>query len=231
MKKRYSKKKKVELKKKSTSGAGLDDVEEAKKKFKEYDFFAWIEEHLQLRETKTNLRPDDHESSTDQSDNDDIRSFDTETDLASSRKKMRPTPGCSNISADKAKLSSSSSKKVQQGVQQAEIFALQSIGNAFAAKTQSGSSGDKKDADDLFGGMIAQELKEFSGRKKALLKHRIQSLIYEFQIESSELPNTNFMPRSPVASQPNTNFYGSPVYENRNQGNANFGYYSNLLNG
>ena len=55
LKKRYSKKKN-NLKRKSATGAGLADVEAAKRDLKEYGFLAWLEEHLQLRETKTNLR-------------------------------------------------------------------------------------------------------------------------------------------------------------------------------
>ena len=64
------------------------------------------------------------------------------------------------------------------------VTTLQSIGNAFGAKAQSASSNNKKDADDLFGEMISQELKQFSARKKAYLKH--QGLIYESRMETSE---------------------------------------------
>ena len=34
--------------------------------------------------------------------------------------------------------------------------------------------------------MISQELKQFSARKKAYLKHQIQGLIYESRMETSE---------------------------------------------
>lgn len=51
---------------------------------------------------------------------------------------------------DTANSKSNNSKKIQ-AVQQVEMFALQSIRNAFVAKAQSGSSNDKKNADDLFG--------------------------------------------------------------------------------
>ena len=110
------------------------------------------------------------------------------------------------------------------------MFILQRIGNAFAAKAQSGSSNDKKDVDDLFGEMISQELKQFSASKKAYLKHRIQSLMYESQMETSE-PTNNLMPQSPIANQPNTSIYRSPVFDRNHRENPNFGYYKNLLNG
>ena len=66
------------------------------------------------------------------------------------------------------------------------VTTLQSIGNAFGVNAQSASSNNKKDADDLFGEMISQELKQFSARKKAYLKHQIQGLIYESRMETSE---------------------------------------------
>ena len=48
--------------------------------------------------------------------------------------------------------------------------------------------------------------------QKGVLKHRIQSLIYDSQRETSETTN-NLMPQSPVATQHNTNIYGSPVFD------------------
>ena len=141
---------------------------------------------------------------------------------------MKTTPICTKVSDDKTKSNSNNSKKIQT-VHQAELIALQSIGNAFATKAHSASSNDKKDADDLFGEMISQELKQFSARKKAYLKHRIQSLIYESQMETSE-PTNDLMPQSPVANQPNTSICRSPVFDKNHRENPNFGYYTNLLN-
>ena len=204
--------KKNNLKRKSTSRAGLANVEATERDLKEYGFLAWLEEYLQLRETKTNLtsfRLDDLEpGSTDHSDFDDTESLDIEPNLNRVRKNMKTTPAA----------------------QQAELFVSQSSGNASAAKAQSGSSNDKTDADDLFGEMISQGLKQFSALKKAHSKHLIQSLIYDSQMESSA-PKNNLMPQLPVANQPNTNIYGSPVFDRNHLENSNFGYYTNLLNG
>ena len=92
---------------------------------------------------------------------------------------------------------------------------MQNIGNAFAAKAQSGSSNNKKDDDDdLFGEMISQKLEKFSVPKKVYLKQQIQSWIYDSQMETSE-PTNNLMPQSPE------------IIEKI----QNFNYYTNLLNG
>ena len=82
---------------------------------------------------------------------------------------MKTTPICTKVSDDKTNSNSSNSKKKIETVQQAELFVLQSIGNAFAANAQPASSNDKKDADDLFGEMISQKLKQFSAHKKGVL--------------------------------------------------------------
>ena len=54
LKKHYSKKKNIS-KRKLASRAGLADSKAAKRDLKEYGFLAWLEEHLQLHERKTNL--------------------------------------------------------------------------------------------------------------------------------------------------------------------------------
>ena len=101
LKKHYSKKKNIS-KRKLVSRAGLADVKAAKTDLKEYGFLAWLEEHLQLHERKTNLwsiRLDDFEAgSTDHSASDNIKSLNTEHDLNCARKKMETTQICTKVS-------------------------------------------------------------------------------------------------------------------------------------
>ena len=105
------------MKSKSASKAGLADVEAAKRDLKEYGFLAWLEEHLQLRETKANLqsiRLDDFElGSTDNSGSDDTQSLNIEPDLNRDRKKMETTPIYTKVSDDRANLNSNNSKKLK----------------------------------------------------------------------------------------------------------------------
>ena len=102
------------MKSKSASGEGLADVEAAKRDLKECGFLAWLEEHLQLHETKANLqsiRLDDFESgSTDNSSSEDRQSLNIEPDL---RKNMETTPICTKVSDDKANSNSNNSKKLK----------------------------------------------------------------------------------------------------------------------
>ena len=84
------------------SRAGLADVEAATRDLKEYGFLAWLEEHFQLHETKTNLwsiRLDNFEAgSTDHSVSDNTKSLNTEHDLNCARKKMETTQICTKVS-------------------------------------------------------------------------------------------------------------------------------------
>ena len=128
LKKRYSKKKN-NLKRKSAFWAGLADVETAKGDLKKYGFLAWLEEHFQLSETKTNLtkssiRSGDFESgTTDHSDSDDTESLNIEPDLNRAKRTMKTTPICTKVSDDKANSKSNYSKKIKV-VQQTELFTL-----------------------------------------------------------------------------------------------------------
>ena len=54
MKKRYLKKRN-ELKASKQSGTSADVVEKAEKKFKPYSFLAWIDEHVRIRKSRTNI--------------------------------------------------------------------------------------------------------------------------------------------------------------------------------
>ena len=105
------------LKSKLASGVGLADVEAADRDLKEYGFLAWLEEHLQLHETKTNLRSirlDYFESgSTDHSDSNDTESLNIEPDLNRGRKKMKTTPNCTKVSDDKPNSNCNNSKKIE----------------------------------------------------------------------------------------------------------------------
>ena len=109
--------KKKQLEKEIVSGAGLADAKAVKRDLKEYGFLAWLDEHLQLRETKTNIRSirlDDFESdSTEHSDSDDTESLNIEPDLNLARKKMKTTSVCTKVSDGKPNLNSNNSQKIE----------------------------------------------------------------------------------------------------------------------
>ena len=59
---------------------------------------------------------------------------------------------------------------------QVETYVWKNIGEVFAKKNKNESNSTKqsKDSETLFGEMIAQELKQFTDQKKAIIRHQIQ---------------------------------------------------------
>ena len=61
---------------------------------------------------------------------------------------------------------------------QVKTYAWKNICEVFAKKNKNESNSTKqsKDSETLFGEMIAQELKQFTGQKRAIIRHRIQNV-------------------------------------------------------
>ena len=111
---------------------------------------------------------------------------------------------------------------------QVETYAWKNIGEVVAKKNKnkSNSTNQSKDSETLFSEMIAQELKQFTGRKRAIVRHQIQNVIFEEQMEMFDEPTPSkvarsipsaaaaaAIPHNPSAYQKPTNMYGSPIYQ------------------
>ena len=131
---------------------------------------------------------------------------------------------------------------------QVETYAWKNIGEVFAKKNKNESNSTKqsKDSETLFGEMIAQELKQFTGRKRAIVRHRIQNVIFEEQMKTFDEPTPSkvarsipsaaaaSIPHNPPAYQQPTNMYGSLIYQSSNSSwngsvSGNSFSYTNLL--
>ena len=91
--------------------------------------------------------------------------------------------------------------------------------------------------------MIAQELKQFTGRKRAIVRHRIQNVIFEEQTKTFDEPTPSkvarsipsaaaAIPHNPPAYQQPTNMFGSPIYQPSSWNGSvseNSSSYTNLL--
>ena len=116
---------------------------------------------------------------------------------------------------------------------QVETYAWKNIGEVFAKKNENESNSTKQSKDsETFGEIIAQELKQFTGRKRAIVRHRIQNVIFEEQMKTFDEPTPSkvarsilsaavaaaaaAIPHNPPAYQQPTNMYGSPIYQPSN---------------
>ena len=113
---------------------------------------------------------------------------------------------------------------------QVETYAWKNSGEVFAKKNKNENNSTKqsKDSETLFGEMIAQELKQFTGRKRAIVGHQIQNVISEEQMKTFDEPTPSkvarsipsavaaAVPHNPPAYQQPTSMYGSPIYQPSN---------------
>ena len=257
MKKRYNKKKN-NLKKKSASGAGLTDIESCVQELKEYAFLSWMDKYTTTRHTKSNIVTNEE---SDEGPDSEREEGEDQEDKVNENEELSPstTPKLSKKGAREKPVTKepiespvSLSFKTKAMRDQVETYAWKNIGEAFAKKNKNENTSIKqnKDSEALFGEMIAQELKQFTGRKRTIVRHRIQNVIFEEQMKAfdepvpskaaSNIPTaaaaapTAPIPHNQPAYQQPTNIYGSPLYQPSNSSwsgseNGNSFSYTNLL--
>ena len=173
LKKRYNRKKN-NLKKRSASGAGLADVEASLQEIKEYAFMTWIDRHTSMRATKSNIVNKDSDEINDEAD---LESNAEEKE----NQPLSPAVTCTPKPSGKQKMSSSRQSTNLSSRDEAETYAWRNIGQVFEKKSKStrGETEKKRDAESIFGEMIAEELRQFDNRRKAIIHHKIQTIIFE----------------------------------------------------
>lgn len=103
------------------------------------------------------------------------------------------------------------SAKTKAKRDQAETYAWKNIGDVFAKKNKAKiEPKESKDAEAMFGDMIAEELRQFSGRSKAIVRHKIQNIIFEEQMKTFDQCPPSYRNPSSNLEQPR-NVYGSPT--------------------
>ena len=243
------------MKKKSASGAGLTDVESCIQELKEYSFLSWMDKYTSTRNTKSNIvinEESDEGADSEREEEEDQEDKENENEELSpcitpkvSKKGAREKP----VIKEPIESPISVSFKTKAMRDQVETYAWKNIGEVFAKKNKNESNSTKqsKDSETLFGEMIAQELKQFTGRKRAIVRHRIQNVIFEEQMKTFDEPTPSkvarsipsaaaaaAIPHNPPAYQQPTNMYGSPIYQPSNSSwngsvSGNSFSYTNLL--
>ena len=191
-KKKYSKKR-IQLKKAKRSGAGRDDIYTFQKSLDEYSFLAWLDPYMKMRDTKTNIIPqeipyDDEEGYEQEHDRDGHRSKDGESEEAPEeeapvklrkRKYQGNREGKNEILTTFKVTGQVKWKKGSPSSVAAEL--LESINKRMTERSLMAEKKVGKDEDDIFGEMIAGELKCIQKKVKHRLKHQINNLIFKYQ--------------------------------------------------
>ena len=249
------------MKKKSAFGASfnsciqlLTDVESCIQELKKYYFLFWMGKYTSTRNTKSNIvvnEDSDEGADSEREEEEDQEEKENENEELSpcitpkvSKKGAREKP----VIKEPIESPISVLFKTKAMRDQVETYAWKNIGEVLAKKNKNESNSTKqsKDSETLFGEMIAQELKQFTGRKRAILRHRIQNVIFEEQMKTFDEPTPSkvarsipsaaaaIIPHSPPAYQQPTNMYGSPIYQPSNSSwngsvSGNSFSYTNLL--
>ena len=98
---------------------------------------------------------------------------------------------------------------------QVQTYAWENIDKVFAKKNKNESNSTKqsKDSEILFGEIVAQELKQFTGRKRAIVRHRIRNVIFEEQMKTFDEPTPSKVARSIPSAAAAAIPHNQPAYQ------------------
>ena len=203
IKKKYSKKR-IQLKKAKQSGAGRDDIDMFHKHLDEYSFLAWLDPYMKMRDTTTNIIPqkipydDEEEGYEEEYDSDGDRSKhgqsedapeeeapEEEAPVILRKRKYQGNQERKNEIITTSKVTGQLKwKKDSPSSVEAEL--LQDINKSMTERSLIAEKRMGKDEDDIFGEMVAAELKCIQKKVKHRLKHEINNLIFKYQDLYSE---------------------------------------------
>ena len=179
------------MKKAKRSGAGKKDIEHFQKQLDEYSFLFWLNPFIRLRgNTKTNLPTEDStpDSSDDESDlrmeEDDLSESDSvvvkaENMLSKVKEKDATLPKKQPASDQRPQIQKQQKRKstmrLNNSEETTENDVLQAIQKRLTTNTK------VRDEDDIFGEMVAAELRSLPKRLRHRLKHDINNSIFKYQ--------------------------------------------------
>ena len=201
----------------SGSGSGKRDVSDAQRDLNQYSFLGWLAPFVSQRNTQTNLSTESIKGDdSDENDEDGLSEPDTfrestriedkdsdNESVASVRSKVeskRKTERSVKTSGHRMK------KPKQADVIDSEMTMMKNMSQVLEYKLERHRErqSDIDDQDDIFGRMIASELKNFPDQ----VKHELNSIIYKYRMQgfsSSIVPSPSAAsPVFPTQSQPST---------------------------
>ena len=80
--------------------------------------------------------------------------------------------------------------KVHDDVTMAEVQVLQSLGDALGQKQMQVPNASTKDEDDLFGELIASQMRQLLPERKAMVKMQVSNILYQEMLAKFQSPST-----------------------------------------
>lgn len=199
MKKKYNKKKQ-NFQKLQKSGSGRKDSDAASKALEEYKFLFWLDDYTrQYKKPKSNVMSDCYHDDkslqgaemTPGNDDLDVPYPDLEVDddknlLDDDESPSIAPPLKRSLPAPMSHKASKRSKVSSDIVATAELEVMSSFNKALKCQIEEKNRQKQDDEDDLFGKIIATELRKFKATTKFHVKHEINNIIYKFQLSEVE---------------------------------------------
>ena len=222
LKKRFCRKRTL-AKKIAVSGSGRKEVADAQRDLEEYSFLGWLSPFVRQRNTQTNISTDTQSVGGDEKLDvvDDNFSYEPETfqESAEMDEKYSDTESVSSVRSRttskhpterEVEAHSHRMKKHKQAdVVGTEMTMMKNMSQLLEYKIErhQNSESEDRDGDDIFGKMIASELKTFP-TVKCQVKHELNNVIYRFRMggfsspEMSPPPAPMFSLQSPPHTTP-----------------------------
>ena len=223
LKKKYSRKR-ISFRKLARSGAGAKDMRNAKKDLDDYSFFFWLDDHTRARKTKSNLDDENSNSvetkyNSEEEDDNEEEGEDEEEEgegmtipekemddfLSDMEDQVKPPISKKKFSKAKAE---KPIKINTNTLMSAELDVMQNFSKVLKHGAATARN-VKEDDEELFGKLIAAEIRKFPENTKFRIKHEIHDLIFNYRVKQYESASTLLTPlQSPTTP------YGPPVSHN-----------------
>ena len=217
LKKRYNRKKN-DLKKAKRSGISTKEVEKAERALQEYQFLFWLDKFTYIRESRTNVEQGD--SSDDEEDDEEMDLAESPQNIVNSRQSedeeevTEETQNTSslNISRESSTFTNppkkdDSVKKTQKNnkalnksskaksksakseyLEDMEINLIRDLGQSLASEKK--VQKHVPDNIDTYVQSLASDLRTFSPREYAMIKHEFQGVIFKYQMSKFQMNPT-----------------------------------------
>ena len=189
---RYSRRR-MALRAVNVSGQGAEQVRKANKDMEEYKFLSWYDAFVRPKKSRTNLPVTNDPT-------EEIANISAESVNDEPLSAMPETP----------QRNASPTPTLPTTKQKHDV--MENVAKFLKYKMEKDEKREKKvdDADDVFGKMVAAELKEIPKERKALVKHEINNVLFKHKInlqqstqESTDgMSNENGDPLEPTVIQP-----------------------------
>ena len=173
------------MKSANKSGTSTATFEKVQKEFKGYNFFAWIDQFLKARTTKTNVSMVNMEFTDEEKDLDTQEDYDLGPSVSDIESGKEITlDGVENSSANKQK---NTQKRKRSSKDDAELSIIEDIRDNMKRRQESkekraNSNLSEQDSESLFCQTVAAELRQFNAREICMIKHDIREILYKYKM-------------------------------------------------